>query len=321
MKKTCYQLEENGLIATIPCDQLPAPMSQDERDHWIEIEEATADDLSAFLKPYGLHPLIMEDILNPEHSTLVDFYQHVVYFEFPTYTEDRTSDTPPYLSIILIPHRMITIRRGEIPIMDDIVAKLKTLELPQGKTMSLLYYVLDFIIESNMIVALHLRNRISQLENAFLQDPNNVDTSDLLHMKLRIRQLSSATEDEHYCAQSLVEADSPALDDLVEKTYLRDLANDAEYVLRSLQRTEERVSDLENSVEMATHDASDKRLRVLTIISAIFLPMTLITGYFGMNFSDMPILQWEYGFHATIIFMIFILLGETWYFSRQGWFD
>ena len=264
---------------------------------------------------------MMEDILNPEHSTLVDLYQHVVYFEFPIYTQNRTDNAPPYLSIILIPHQMITIRRGEIPVLDDVVEKLKTLELPRGKTMSLLYYVLDFIIESNMIVALHLRNRIGQLENVFLLDPDSVDTSDLLHMKLRIRQLSSVTEDEHYCAHALVEAESSALEGIVDKAYLRDLANDSEYVLRSLQRTEERVSDLENSVQMSTHDASEKRLRVLTIISAIFLPMTLITGYFGMNFSGMPVLQWEYGYWATIIFMILVLLGETWYFSRQGWFD
>lgn len=321
MIKTCYRLEEKGVIAPIPCHQVPAPLSQERTDHWIEIESATSEELAAFLEPYALHPLLQEDIFNSEHSTLVDIYQHVVYFEYPVYAEDRKSETSDYLSVLLIPHQMITIRRGDISIMDDMLKKLKTIELPREKTTSLLYYVLDYFIDRNMLVALHLRNRVGIFERSFVPDPDAIDASDLLRMKLRIRQLTSVTEDQLYCVKALAGAESPALGNMTDRAYIRDLNSNADYVLRSLQRTEERVTDLENSLQMATHDKSEKRLRVLTIVSAILLPMALITGYFGMNFPNMPIIQWEHGFWATIIFMLFILLGETWYFSRQGWFD
>jgi magnesium transporter len=69
------------------------------------------------------------------------------------------------------------------------------------------------------------------------------------------------------------------------------------------------------------HDASDKRLRILTIISAVFLPLTLLTGFFGMNFKGMILLEWRYGFWLTLAFMTIILLGMSWFFYRKGWFE
>jgi magnesium transporter len=69
------------------------------------------------------------------------------------------------------------------------------------------------------------------------------------------------------------------------------------------------------------HDASDKRLRILTIISAVFLPLTLLTGFFGMNFKGMILLEWRYGFWLTLAFMFITLLGMSWYLYRKGWFE
>jgi magnesium transporter len=66
---------------------------------------------------------------------------------------------------------------------------------------------------------------------------------------------------------------------------------------------------------------SEKRLRVLTVISAIFLPLTLITGFFGMNFEGMILLNQPYGVWLTMLAMTVILLLMIGYFYRTGWFE
>ena len=72
---------------------------------------------------------------------------------------------------------------------------------------------------------------------------------------------------------------------------------------------------------MHIQEKSDQRLSVLTIISAIFLPLTLLAGIYGMNFQDMPELHLRYAYPALWGIMVVIAIGMWRYFKRRGWFD
>jgi magnesium transporter len=87
-----------------------------------------------------------------------------------------------------------------------------------------------------------------------------------------------------------------------------------------LSRSEERLKDLQTSYQLVVNNTSEKRLRVLTVVSAIFLPLTLITGFFGMNFEGMILLGQPYGIWLAILAMAVILLVLMVYFYRAGWF-
>jgi magnesium transporter len=105
------------------------------------------------------------------------------------------------------------------------------------------------------------------------------------------------------------------------KTYLRDITSNAEQVLRVLGRSEDRLKDLQASYQLAVNNTSEKRLRLLTVISAIFLPLTLITGFFGMNFTSMILLDTPYGIWLALTVMVTVLLLMVGYFYRRGWFE
>ena len=68
-------------------------------------------------------------------------------------------------------------------------------------------------------------------------------------------------------------------------------------------------------------DETEKRLRILTVISAVLLPLTLISGIFGMNFDRMGLLHWQYGYTFTMGLMGLIVVVMLIYFARHGWFD
>jgi len=61
-------------------------------------------------------------------------------------------------------------------------------------------------------------------------------------------------------------------------------------------------------------------MQILTIVSMIFLPLTLIAGIYGMNFENMPELKWHYGYYATLGLMVLISLACIWYFKRKNMF-
>ena len=321
MKQTCFLIEKDKYIAVISCDSLADLLAEGNAEYWQEIKSTTPDELASWTESQGLHPLMVEDILNPEHSTLLDRYPESVYIEFPTNLDD-SGDAIAYLSIIMLPHLITIIRRGEIPGMHTLLERLEHgVRLPVGRTIAVLYYILDHFIDQNALAALKLRARVGALEKAFGDDPDAISFSMLAQLKQRIRALTNMAEDQRYSVMSLMDLHSPALDFSGYESYIHDLASNTEHVLRALGRSEERVSDLERSIQLTVHDASDKRLRILTIISAVFLPLTLLTGFFGMNFKGMILLEWRYGFWLTLAFMFFTLLGMTWYFYRKGWFE
>lgn len=321
MKQTCYRLTKDENLSSIPCDSLADLLAEGKTDCWQEIESTTPDELASWIESQGLHPLMVEDILNPEHSTLLDRYPETVYIEFPTNLDD-SRDAIAYLSIIMLPHLITTIRRGEIPGMQTLIERLQhEVRLPVGRTIAGLYYIMDHFIDQNALAALKLRDRVGGLEKAFVDDPEEVNVSMMAQLKQQIRALTSMAEDQRYCVMSLIDLHSPALDFSGYEPYIHDLASNTDHVLLALGRSEQRVSDLERSIQLTVHDASDKRLRILTIISAVFLPLTLLTGFFGMNFKGMILLEWRYGFWLALAFMFITLLGMSWYFYKQGWFE
>jgi magnesium transporter len=99
------------------------------------------------------------------------------------------------------------------------------------------------------------------------------------------------------------------------------LISTAGSVNRHADRLENRVVDLRQRYNMHQQDKTNHRLAVLTAISAVFLPLTLIAGIWGMNFTIMPELQLSFGYALALGLMVLIAGGLTWFFYMRGWFD
>jgi magnesium transporter len=183
-----------------------------------------------------------------------------------------------------------------------------------------LYYILDHFIDQNMLLALKLRNRIDSLEQTFADDPAAIELSEITKLKRETTALISVADDQRYCVKALESMHFEALDFSEYKTYLRDITSNAEQVLRVLSRSEERLKDLQTSYQLAVNNTSEKRLRVLTVVSAIFLPLSLITSFFGMGFEGMLLLGQPYGIWLAILAMAVFSLVLMVYFYREGWF-
>jgi zinc transporter len=94
-----------------------------------------------------------------------------------------------------------------------------------------------------------------------------------------------------------------------------------EIAQRGIYRLETRVKDFFDSYQMAGSARVEKRLRTLTIVSTITLPLGLIAGLLGMNVGGVPGIQNPNGFIIVIVLMVAIAAAELWYFKRKGWFD
>ena len=90
---------------------------------------------------------------------------------------------------------------------------------------------------------------------------------------------------------------------------------------RSLDWLDGRLGALRSGLEMHAQDETNRRLNMLTILSAIFNPATLLAGIWGMNFTTMPELGYRFGYPIALGLMLVIGVGMYLFFRREGWFD
>ncbi len=126
-------------------------------------------------------------------------------------------------------------------------------------------------------------------------------------------------EDQLYCIRALTSVDSNALPISSLRDYLHDVVRYYETALRVVHRYESRTTELHQQYHLSLQAKTEARIRILTILSSIFLPLTLIAGIYGMNFARMPELQSSWGYPATLGTMLVIAIGQLWFFYKRGW--
>ena len=107
----------------------------------------------------------------------------------------------------------------------------------------------------------------------------------------------------------------------MKKKVLRVLLSTAGSTERTVLRLEKRVADLRHTYDAYQQDRINQRLAVLTILSAVFLPLTLMAGIWGTNFSNMPELQRENGYFVALAAMAAVASGLLLVFYYHGWFQ
>jgi magnesium transporter len=323
MKTNCYQLSEGAFITAVDWPGWDSIQQDKNLKHpyWLVIDDINNAEMAENLKSLNLHPLIMEDCLSPDHSTLVDRYSDAIYIEFPTNAGHKYGEVA-YLSIICFADLIISIIRGEVESLPDFINFLQEdNELTTGNTANLLYLLIDYFTEKTITQSLVYRQRLNLLEKKLIRDPDDVDPNDITDLKRQLTQLEFICEDQLYCAKSLIIHDDTVINTAGQEAYFNDLISDAEHGLRAITRLNGRVKDLQDDFTLLHHESSEKRLRILTIISAIFLPLTFITGFFGMNFIDMRLLNVHFGSLIAVGIMVIISLSLLGYFKTRGWFD
>lgn len=290
-------------------------------ESWFDIQDASPEELRIFLAPLDLHPLQLTRCLDSVDDPGVVSFGRSVLMEYPAAFDQRSADRA-YLTILLKAPVLITARHGPMPALDELVQSLtgdkapEMLHLPQ-----LLYLILDQFADLNVEAQITIRDQILRLAKTIAEKPEGISQNELSGVRWQVENLVSLIEDQLYCISSLNASDNEALKDPHRKAYIQDLVSETEIAQRGVYRLESRVNDLYNDYQVAGNDRVERRLRLLTIVSAITLPLGLIAGLLGMNVGGLPGTTLRSGFIIVVAVMALIVFVEYWYFKNRGWFD
>jgi magnesium transporter len=290
-------------------------------EYWFDIEAANPKELLQFLNRHDLHPIQLARCLDSVNDPGVISFGNVSLMEYPA-AFDENSDDPCYLTIIINGSILITIRHGKIPSLDELIDELLVKDAsPLRHIAQIVYLILDQFADLNVSAEIKIRDQIMHMSKKLADNPNSINVNEFSRLRWQVEKLVSLIENQLYCVSGLGASDNSALQEPHRKAYIQDLVSEAEIAQRGIYRLENRVNGLYNDYQMAGTDRVEKRLRFLTIVSVITLPLGLIAGLLGMNVGGMPGASFHYGFLVVVTLMLVIAVLEYLFFRRNSWFD
>ncbi|MCL4243745.1 MAG: hypothetical protein KJ002_01215, partial [Candidatus Dadabacteria bacterium] len=278
------------------------------------------EELREFLYPILKDDSIIDDYVLRDRNLPVAHSESELYFEFPIIT-DTEEFVIEYVSFICMPTLLITIHRNEVGMMSRLASSLcDNLHLKRATIASLLYYILAELIEKNYALYMALREDITDLSNRVIAEKLTIDINAILNVKKNVDRVNIMVEDQLYCINILNVYDGTAFDIGKLGKSFKNLEEEIRNGFRFLSRYERRLEDLHQHYDLMLQDKTNNRLKILTIVAAIFLPLNLVAGIYGMNFDNMPILHWDFAYHTILFFMAAVAIVMVYFFYRAGWF-
>ena len=322
MKIHNHCIEADGSLTSLAGEDWQNVRKETESPLWVHIEGGTPQQVRELLAPLQLHDLILGMLEDRDSfGARIIPWDEAMLLVLPG-MGDKTQDSPGYVAALCLENLLITLDQSQTQGVGDFIRYLRSgIRLQKPTTAALICALLLFHNDHRVRRALAVRSRVTALMDTLETAPEAVKASDILDLRSQIRVMDTDAEEQIYCIELMGPMEMPAFSVKGIEDYYRALLTNAHYLDRFTNRLDDRVKDLHSQFTLYVQEKTNRRLAILTVISAIFLPLTLLAGIYGMNFTGMPELSWEYGYPAALVVMALIAGGLLWSFKRKGWFD
>lgn len=273
-------------------------------------------------KHFDLHPLIREDISNTNQRPKMEAYEDYLFIVVKMlYHRNDGLLINEHISIVLGKDYVLTFQEADGDVFNAIRERLsKGKGRIRGKGADyLMFSLLDAIIDSYFSVIEVISDKIETLEDLLLsENPGDDQAFEIQELKreiLRIRRAMNPTR------EVVGRIEKVQLDFISTTTgaYLRDLHDHMLQITDNLEVYREMAWGLMDMYMTTISNRMNEVMKVLTIMASIFIPLTFIAGIYGMNFENMPELQWEYSYFVLWGIMLLLFVIMLLFFKRKNW--
>ena len=294
-------------------------------DHvtWINVNGLSNTDAVVELgNHFGLHPLIQEDIVSTYQRPKIDEYEDYLFIVFKMLHYDAKEHlSKEHISMVVGKDYVITFQESPGDVFDDLRERL---EGGRGRIRSsgsdyLMFAILDAVVDNYFTVVEFLSNKIELLEDRLFDDQNSDRIpQEIQELKKEILKIRKAVLPLREVINRLEKIENPLVNPSTTK-YIRDLYDHIIQVNESVEIYRDMIWGLMDMYLTTLSNKMNEVMKVLTIMASIFIPLTFLSGIYGMNFDNMPELHTKYGYYILLGFMFFMVCGMVYYFRRKKW--
>ena len=273
-------------------------------------------------KCFNLHPLILEDIVDTDQRPKIKDFKNYIFIILKMLYYDKNDNEMKIeqVSLILGKNYVISFQEREGDVFNSIRERIRNNigRIRKAGVDYLVYALIDAIVDNYFIIIEKLGEKIENLEDKVISRPKPANLRvihklrrDLIFLRKSVWPLREVI--------SILQRGESSL--ILESTnvYLRDVYDHTIQVIDTVETLRDIISGMLDIYLSSVSNRMNEIMKVLTIIATIFIPLTFITGIYGMNFRNMPEIKWVWGYPIVLLGMLIIGIVMVIYFKRKKW--
>ena len=315
-------LEQNGSLRQGDASLIDAWRRESDDKLWVDIQDPEHEKLEPILETrFGFHELAAEDSLSlntlPKYDAFPD-YDFFVFRAVDVNLNVHGSQTYK-LASFLGRNFLFTIHRSQMQPIDDVCNRL-----PQDSRLLtngpdfLLYSIVDQMVDAHFPLLERIDEYVDDLQDSIFTSASPRHLDELLHLKRDVNILRRQSLPQRELLNQLSRGDAQ----FIQKRFLiyfRDLYDHMFRISETIDVERDMMAGTMEAYLSVLSNRTNEIMKVLTIFSAIMLPLTLIAGVYGMNFVNEPELHWHYGYYYALALMAVTAVIMLFWFRRRGW--
>jgi len=271
---------------------------------------------------FNIHPLVLEDIVNTSQRTKIEISPDYAFMVFKAleYKEETAEIIPEQLSLILGKNFLLSFQERPGDPYDPIRQRIRASagRLRKSGPDFLAYSLIDASVDQYFLVLEALAEKIEMLEDRLVADPQRELLAHIHSLKVDMIFLRKSVWPLREVINRMSLGDLGLVQDSTIP-YLRDIYDHTVHVIDTMETYRDIVSGMIDIYLSSVSNRLNEIMKVLTIIATIFIPLTFLAGWYGMNFKDMPELNWKWGYPMVIGVALTISAIMFVFFRRKKW--
>ncbi|PFP25761.1 magnesium and cobalt transport protein CorA [Bacillus sp. AFS073361] len=315
MIKTIAVNKNYELVNDIAIDDL---LKGEYKWYWVDFHLPTDEEIEYLRDPFHFHPLAIEDCINHLQRPKLDYYEDHTFFI--TQSLNHQTLKRDEIDFFLGENFIVSFHLSPSTEIEAVWKRFtESTNIEKWGPTHVLYLVLDKMVDSYFPQVFKIEERLTEIDEnprgrsmeALLED-----LFDTRHHLLSLRHTISPMRDLIYRVLN-----SQRLTFIHGKReYYSDIHDHLLKLTEMIEANRELTTDIRDSYISLNSHQTNHVMKVLTVITTIFMPLTFIAGLYGMNFRYMPGLSSKFGFISTLILMILVAMGMSLWFKKKGWF-
>ncbi|MDR3168112.1 MAG: magnesium/cobalt transporter CorA [Treponema sp.] len=287
---------------------------------WINVNgPENSREINRIAEFFHIHPLTVEDIMDTGQRPKIEEFDHYLFIILKSL---KGGDVPEMeqISLILMEDTVITFQEVPGDPFDGIRKRIlnNAGRIRRMGADYLAYVLMDSVVDAYFLVLDVLGSRIENFEERAIDENDNFLIPDLQRVKQNLLRIRRVIWPLRESLSSLFRLDSKLINDELEP-FLKDLYDNLIQAAETVENYRELMAGVLEVNLSSISNRMNRVMKVLTIISTIFIPLTFIVGVYGMNFAHMPELNYPYAYPITWAVIVLIAAGMLFFFKRRHW--
>jgi len=287
---------------------------------WVDFDEPTDEEIVHLSSTFHFHPLAIEDCVHRLQRPKLDYYDDHTFYVTHILREENKEIIKEELNFFVGENYVVTFHRMPATEVTQVWNRLLFHKEPdKWDPFYVFYQILDKIVDNYFPLIYKIEDELDRIEdNTQNKSMNDLMTElfNIRYMLLNLRHTFNPMRDLLYRmlnSHHLIEIKD-------RRKYFSDIYDHLLKLTEMVMSNRDVTADIRDSYLSLNSHQTNNVMKVLTIITSIFSPLTFIAGIYGMNFENMPELTWKYGYYFAVGLMVVLGVSMYLWFKKKGWF-